>query len=222
MFDICHDTKLKERKEKGRQERREGRREGRRKGSQFCSVSLLKPSSIPSSAGGEQAVFCGWRSEAGGETGGTSRLSPMLQSPSGDQPTPWRKPAGQVVPMTSGERVMGSGGRHRQEGINSCPGGCNGSQLPFLRKRWQGLEGGGRVLHDRSGGFLKEKGSPQLPSWWYLEKHRPLKAVCGLADGPGLMPTCHHRGKASPTSLPTLSPCMTPIFLRLLRGPQPD
>lgn len=59
------------------------------------------------------------------------------------------------------------------------------SRLPYLRKGWQ-QEGTPGVF------FLKEKEGllcPQVPTRWYLGRHRPPKAVYGLESGSVCSPT---------------------------------
>lgn len=66
------------------------------------------------------------------------------------------------------------------------------SQLPFPKKGWWAIEVGDGDGAPGKEMFLKEKESllyPQLPSRWYLERHRPLKAACGLAIGSVCSPT---------------------------------
>lgn len=77
------------------------------------------------------------------------------------------------------------------------------SQLPFLRKVWQGLRRWvvGSMSQDQNDFLLKEKESllyPQLPSRWYLETQATQGSLWSgnwkylfphqLADGPGLGP----------------------------------
>lgn len=62
------------------------------------------------------------------------------------------------------------------------------------------------------------EGKRQRPSRWDLERP-PLRAVCGLADGPGLGAACHRQGKASPRSRPSLCPCRTPVAQKLSEVP---